>query len=122
MTATVLEAGSAIAESKRRSTILFVTSVYPHGPEYGAQQRVLNLLRILSRTGDVSVVFACPAPVDEKSVRETEKEFRVAHTAVVHAIPSLSLIDRVRFELDPGWINGNLTAISEEDRSTIEKL
>ena len=108
--------------STQRPKILFVTSVYPHGPEYGSQQRVLNLLRILARAGDVSLVLACPLPIDQDSIRETQKEFRVAHTAVVTALSCLSWTDRLRFELDPTWVQGHLTGVSERDRAIIKEI
>ena len=56
---------------------LFVTSHWPLAPAYGAQQRVLNIRRLLSRFGDVSFVIVPTEPEDEETVRRTKREFEV---------------------------------------------
>src|ERR1035441_8944749 len=49
-----------------RPKILFVTSHWPLAAAYGAQQRVLNLGRLLSRFGEVSFLIVPTEQEDEE--------------------------------------------------------
>ena len=57
--------------ARDRPKILFVTSHWPLAAAYGAQQRVLNLGRLLGRFGDVSFVIVPTEQEDEDTVRRT---------------------------------------------------
>jgi glycosyltransferase involved in cell wall biosynthesis len=105
-----------------RPSILFITSVYPHGPDYGAQQRVANILRLLAQIGDVSVIFVCPEPFDETSIDTTRDMYDVKLAAGVRSAPLRSWRERMRFELDPVWMNGNFTAVGQADSHAIRQL
>ena len=52
---------------------------------YGAQQRVLNIGRLLSRFGDVSFVIVPTEHEDEETVRRTKREFEVRR--VIRPLP-----------------------------------
>lgn len=102
--------------------ILFVTSVYPHAREYGAQQRVLNLCRLLGAHGQVSIVLLASPPLDAESVRRSLAEFDEVTVISPHSEPLRSLVDRARFELDPDFLNGSYYRITERDRSRVLAL
>jgi polysaccharide biosynthesis protein PslH len=102
--------------------ILFVTAVYPGAPEYGAQQRVLNICRLLSRFGKVSIAMIATEPVDQNSLIRTASEFRVAQVALIRKTPLANLAERIRFELDPDFLNTYFTSIQEADREALLKL
>ena len=93
--------------------ILFVTAVYPHAPEYGAQQRVLNICRLLSRIGKVSIAMVATEPVDQNSLTKTGNEFDVAHIALIQRTPLANLAERVRFEIDSNYMNTYFTSIRD---------
>jgi polysaccharide biosynthesis protein PslH len=99
--------------------ILFVTSVYPHAREYGAQQRVLNLCRLLGRRGQVAIVLLAAAPVDGASLERTLAEFGDVTVVTPEAAPLGSWAERLRFELDPDFLNASYFRISETDRRRV---
>lgn len=107
------------ANSELRLRILFVTSVYPHAKEYGAQQRVLNLCRILRSHGDVSIGLLASRPVDADSLQRTLAEFADTTVVVPEVTPLLSLAERARFELDPDFLNASFFRISDVDRQLV---
>lgn len=47
-----------------RLSILYLTSVDPFGPDYGARIRVANIGRLLQRIGPVTLVCALPEGAD----------------------------------------------------------
>ena len=89
---------------QNRPKILFVTSHWPLAPAYGAQQRVLNVARLLSHFGDVSFVIVPSEHEDEETVRRTRREFDVRRvirpSPVVRGRPFSELSQRFRHELD----------------------
>ena len=60
-----------------RPKILFVTSHWPLAAAYGAQQRVLNLARLLGRFGSVSFVIVPTEQEDAETASLTAREFDV---------------------------------------------
>ncbi len=109
-----------------RPKILFVTSHWPLAPAYGAQQRVLNLGRLLGRFGDVSFVIVPSEFEDEETVHRTRSEFEVS--CVMRPVPVvpgglLSRVkDRFRHEFDPTCLATDPFATSVSDRLEMEKL
>ncbi len=80
-----------------------MTDVYPHGQEYGAQQRVLNTLRILRGLGDVTMVLVLDGAPDFASVARTRDEFDSVVVFELGATPLNGFVERllrVRFEAD----------------------
>src|SRR4051812_18069308 len=108
--------------SDKTLRILFVTAVYPHAPENGAQQRVLNICRLLGQFGKVSIAMIAPEPIDWNSLARPDKELPLAHVGIVHRAPLANLAERVRFELDPGYINTYFTSVRRADREVLLKL
>jgi glycosyltransferase involved in cell wall biosynthesis len=108
--------------SRRALRILFVTAVYPHAPEYGAQQRVLNICRLLSQIGKVSIAMVATEPIDQNGLAKTSNEFDIAHVALIQTTPLANLAERIRFELDPDCMNTYFTSIREADREILLKL
>lgn len=108
--------------SRGTPKILFVTAVYPHAPEYGAQQRVLNICRLLSQIGKVSIVMVATEPIDQNSLTKTSNEFDVAQTALIQKTPLVNLAERVRFEIDSDYMNTYFTSIRDADREILLKV
>jgi hypothetical protein len=102
--------------------ILYVTSFFPHGPSSGAQLRVLNIGRQLNRVGKVSLVIVCSDEIDHRSLDSTRGEFEVRHIARVRIDPLKSYWDRMRYELDPSFLNTRYSAISECDREVMLRM
>jgi glycosyltransferase involved in cell wall biosynthesis len=105
--------------------ILFVASHWPLGASYGAQQRVLNIARLLSRFGDVSFVIVDPERADEEVVYRTKREFEVRRTFRPFSAPMLKPTDRVlhrcRYEFDPRYLWVPFT-VTDTDRDALLDL
>ena len=102
--------------------ILFVSAVYPHAAEYGAQLRVLNLCRQLAKIGKLSIALICRGGIDQEAVEKTRSEFELAHLAQVLPDTLTNLSDRLRFELDPTYLNTHFSTVSERDRAELLRL
>jgi glycosyltransferase involved in cell wall biosynthesis len=112
--------------AQKRPKILFVTSHWPMAAAYGAQQRVLNIGRLLSRFGDVSFVIVPTEHEDEETVRRTRREFEVRR--IIRPLPlkperSLGrLSERLRHEFDPRYLATDAYVASDQDRRALEEL
>jgi polysaccharide biosynthesis protein PslH len=111
---------------QNRLKILFVTSHWPMAPAYGAQQRVLNVGRLLSRFGDVSFVIVPTEHEDEETVRRTKCEFDVRRVMrpvlVAPGRPFAGLPQRFRHEFDPTYMATDPYLVSEPDRAGLQEL
>jgi glycosyltransferase involved in cell wall biosynthesis len=111
---------------QNRPKILFITSHWPLAAAYGAQQRVLNTGRLLSRFGDVSFVIVPTEQEDEETMRRTEPEFEVRRIIRPQAIPPGRLLgslrERIRHEFDPACMATDPYVVSEADRAALEEL
>jgi len=111
---------------QKHPKILFVTSHWPLAPAYGAQQRVLNVGRLLNRFGPVSFVIVPTEHEDDETVRRTEREFEVC--AVLRPLPvapgrtSDRIVHRIRHELDPTYMVTDPYEVSEADRTRLQEL
>jgi glycosyltransferase involved in cell wall biosynthesis len=109
-----------------RPKILFVTSHWPLAAAYGAQQRVLNVGRLLRRFGDVSFVIVPSEQEDEETVHRTRREFEVCRIIrplpVARGGPFTRLFQRFRHEFDPKCMATDPYVISDSDRSGLQEL
>jgi glycosyltransferase involved in cell wall biosynthesis len=109
-----------------RPKILFVTSHWPLAPAYGAQQRVVNLGRLLSRFGDLSLVIVPTDPEDEETVRRTEREFKVRKVIRPSLTKSERLFrrtnERFRHEFDPTYLATDPYVVNDQDRKGLQEL
>jgi len=109
-----------------RPKILFVTSHWPLAAAYGAQQRVLNIGKLLSRFGDVSFVIVPTETEDEETVRRTKREFEVRR--IMRPLPVAlgrsfrRLPQRFRHEFDPTYMETDPYVVSEPDRAGLQEL
>jgi polysaccharide biosynthesis protein PslH len=106
--------------------ILFVTSHWPLAPAYGAQQRVLNLARLLGRFGNVSFLIVSPEIEDEETARKSRREFTVCKVVrpleVGPRKPFIPLRERLRHEFDPTYMATDPYVVSESDRQESQVL
>jgi polysaccharide biosynthesis protein PslH len=109
-----------------RPKILFVTCHWPLAQAYGAQQRVLNIAKLLSRFGDVSFVIAPGEPEDDETARRTSQEFKVC--SVVRPLPVeargffAQLTHRLRHEFDPTYMATDDLIVSNADSRKLQGL
>ena len=96
--------------------ILYIARHAPHGPAYGAQQRVLHVARALGKVGRVSVALVLPPEIDEAQLAATREEFRLAHVARLRTSPLHGLAQRLRHELDPMCMNTHGEHVTDPDR------
>lgn len=116
----------SLESTRDRPKILFVTSHWPLAPAYGAQQRVLNIAKLLGRFGDVSFVIAPSEPEDEETARRTKREFEV-HRVVRPLLvwpgrPPRGLSQRLRHEFDSTYMATDPYVVSEPDRNGLQEL
>jgi glycosyltransferase involved in cell wall biosynthesis len=111
---------------KERPKILFVTSHWPLAEAYGAQQRVLNIARLLKRIGDVSFVIVPSEQEDEETVHRTEREFEVRTVMRPLSVAlrrSLGrLPERLRHEFDPTYMATDPYRMSRNDCTGLQEL
>jgi glycosyltransferase involved in cell wall biosynthesis len=112
--------------TQTRPKILFVTSHWPLAAAYGAQQRVLNIGRLLSRFGDLSFVIVPTEVEEEETVRRTKREFDVCRVIrPLHVASDKSLTSfpqRLRHEFDPTYLEADHYEASEQDRTALKEL
>lgn len=112
--------------AQERPKILFVTSHWPLAEAYGAQQRVLNIGRLLSQFGDVSFVIVPTEHEDEATLRRTKLECevrRIIRPLLVAPRRSFGrLRERFRHELDPTYLATDPYEVSEPDRAALQGL
>lgn len=110
----------------KRLKILYVTPASPLLDAYGAQQRVLNISRLLSRFGDVSFFLAPHEPDYEQTVSRTSSEADIRRIVRSLPIDGTSYLDyirhRVRYELDPTYLATHHLTVREDDRDALVKL
>jgi glycosyltransferase involved in cell wall biosynthesis len=107
---------------ERDIRILYVTSHWPHASSYGAQLRVLNIGRQLKRIGRVSLVIASPEEVDPSVLARTEAEFEVKDIMRVYPDRLRDTASRIRFELDPAYLNTHFSRVRKPARERMLQL
>src|SRR5690242_4797998 len=91
-----------------RPRILFVTSEWPLPIASGGQQRALNIARLLSRMGEVSLAHVRSVPPDEETLRLNRREFDVWSAVTVRPASRGGLLRklkwRIRHEFSPSFL------------------
>jgi glycosyltransferase involved in cell wall biosynthesis len=83
---------------------------------------VLNTLRLLKRISKVSLVIASAEEIDKKGLDETRREFDLQQVIHVRPSPLTTVVDRMRFELDPSYLNTHFARISDADIEAMSNL
>ena len=102
--------------SEPRPRILFLTSSWPLGGNFGGQIRSLNLARALQQVGDVTVSVVGSAADDAEARRLTEKEFAVGHAMPGIPTPNRSIAAKLRRAFDSRYLNVHGCTLSADDR------
>jgi glycosyltransferase involved in cell wall biosynthesis len=93
---------------------------------YGAQQRVLNIARLLSHFGEVSFVIVPTVQEDEETARRTKHDFNVCKVIRPLQIAPDSHLGwspaRLRHEFDPTFMATDHYAVSDSDRAKAQEL
>lgn len=105
----------------RNLRILYVTSYLP-GTISGAPVRILNIGRLLKQMGKVSLVTASTENIDPESMDFIRDEFDVRHIAHVNPDPLRDYCEKIRYELDPSFLNTYLSVVTELDRKMMEQM
>jgi glycosyltransferase involved in cell wall biosynthesis len=88
---------------------------------YGAQQRVLNLARLLERFGDVSFVIVPTEVEDDQTASKTNHEFQVHRVIRPSLEQSRGIGHRCRHEFDPACMDDPYV-VSEPDLVRMQDL
>lgn len=112
--------------SRERPRILFVTSHWPLAAAYGAQQRVLNIARLLARFGDLSFVIVPTEIEDKETLHRTKNEFEVRRIIrPIQVQPDKlfgKLVHRFQHEFNPAYMATDPHIVSESDRLALQEL
>ena len=102
--------------------ILYIVSHWSGAPEYGAQQRVQQIGRLLKKTGDVNMVVLTNGDEGERWRAATEAEFHIARIIKVQAIDSRGLLGRFRHEFDSRYLHTVPSTIASVDQQAVLDL
>lgn len=106
--------------------ILYVTPHWPTAAAYGAQQRVLNVARLLGRFGEVSFAIVPFARENEQVAPSAERGSDVLDVFHESPIPGTNRLDRLRhrlrYELDPSYLATHHCTVSANDRIRLLEL
>ena len=101
-------------QNRERPNILIITSERPCGPTYGAQIRLINIARLLSRLGDVSFVVA-----GQPEMVSHECEFDIKRIAHLVQLPKRGIVGRIHHELNPSFLETEGHVVCETDRAVV---
>jgi glycosyltransferase involved in cell wall biosynthesis len=97
--------------------ILLVASCWPHQRSFGGQLRALHIGRALQQLGEVTVAVVSPDAADESTARQPAEEFRLARPVRVRLSPNRGVRARLRWGLDPRFLNVHGCVADEADRA-----
>jgi len=110
----------------RMPKILYVTPASPLLDAYGAQQRVLNISRLLSRFGDVSFFLVPHDPDYEQTASRTSRDVDIRKIVRELRIEGNGRLDRLRhrlrYELDPTYLATHHLTVGDADRRALLQL
>lgn len=105
-----------------RPRILYICSSWPHDQTHGGQLRALYVGRALKQVGDVTVVVVSQRADNEAARKKTAEEFDVACAIQPQLAPNRGALQKLRWALDPRFLNVHGTVASEEDRERVLRL
>ena len=117
---------SPTLHTQSRPRVLFVTSHWPLAPAYGAQQRVLNIARLLGRFAEVSWVIAPSEPEEDETAKRSMQEFDIR--AVLRPVldPPRDFVGRslekIRHEFDRSYMPTDFYVSTGADRTRLQEL
>ena len=102
--------------------ILYVCSHCPFAASSGSQQRTLQIGRLLKRIGPVSMVLTSVAKWSDAELRQTAEEFDLRIVTRFLATPLKGPWQRLRRELDPGYLNTHGFGVAGEETMKLQAL
>lgn len=105
--------------SADRAKILFISSSWPLGRTFGGQLRALHTARSLQQVGDVTVLVVGSEANSAEGASLTRAEFKIAPPAPAAPQPNRGAWQRLRWALDPHYLNVHGFVVSPEDRTRV---
>ncbi len=102
--------------------ILYIVSHWSGAPEYGAQQRVQQIGRLLKKAGHVNMVVLHNEGEGEQWRAATEAEFNIACVIKVRPTGASSLFGRLRHEFDSRYLRTVPATIGSADQQAVLDL
>lgn len=102
--------------------ILYIVSSWPGGRAFGGQLRSLYIGRALKQMGPVDLAIVSSEAGDTEARRKTADEFPVVAALSPELSPNRGLICKLRWALDPTFLNLHGFAVSSSDRNAITTL
>lgn len=102
--------------------ILYVCSHCPFAAGSGSQQRTLQIGRLLKRIGPVSMVLTSLAQWSEEELRQTAEAFDLRVVSRFLATPLQGPWQRLRRELDPGYLNTHGFGVTDTAARRLQAL
>lgn len=105
-----------------RPKILYICTACPFAPSFGAQLRTLAAAMALREMGDLTTVLVTARDWGEEAIQRTRDELNLQAIIPLIKAPKLGPWDRLRHELDPGFMKTTGTTVSDADRAQVQKL
>ncbi len=103
----------------KRPKILFLSDCSPYGKAFGGQLRALHTARALGTFGEVSFVVVSSDSPDELKPERSSDEFDIMPPVLVQPSPNRGLFEKLRWALDPRFLNVHGCSASHSDRLQI---
>ena len=105
-----------------RPKILFIGTSCPFGEISGAGVRTRNVLRLLERIGDVTVVIATGLEWTREQMEATRREFNLEVFSQYRSAKNRDLRSRLGKVLNPRFMNTNGVEVPAADRARVAEL
>jgi hypothetical protein len=102
--------------------ILYVVSHCPTAKTYGAQLRTLYIGRMLKDIGNLTLVICSVREWEPEEIAATAKEFKLAAYFRMRNAPFSGLVDRLKHEFDPHFMNTHGFIIRPQDHEKFREI
>lgn len=103
----------------RRPRIAYVLSHWPYGQSTGQRLRLRRIGDTLRRIGEVSLLSCTSDTIDADELREAREDFAEVTIVPAQRTPLRGVADRLRHELDPGFLNTHRSSIDSAERAAL---
>lgn len=103
----------------QKPRILYLTPCWPHDRTFGGQLRSLHIGRALQQFGAVTLLVVSADVAADETRRQTAAEFQTDPPARVERQPNRGLNQKLRWALDPRYLNAHGCTVESQDRQRL---
>jgi len=105
-----------------RPRILFLCDHCPTARSTGVRLRTVHVGKLLQRVGDVTMVVASHLRWTKEEIDADGRMFELRRVVRLRETPLSGFRERVRYELDSGFLNTNRAGTTPEDAAAVRAL